>query len=161
EGPRTSAQAHRSGRPATARRPVMSTLVQIGLSNALLATALALVIWPIAARLKNPQISLLLWLLVVAKLLAPPLVSLPIEKWRGRVAEIASAWRQSMPDVTDHWVSDRADWVQRHEASTPSIEDGTRQGSSVSHSDNTDDVTIEQGGDRQNLPVARKAFGGA
>ena len=53
-------------------------IIQIGLSNACIALALAIVALVVEATVKRPQLSHLLWLLVFIKLLTPPLVSIPV-----------------------------------------------------------------------------------
>ena len=53
-------------------------LIQIGLSNACIALALAIVALVVEATVKRPQLAHLLWLLVFIKLVTPPLVSIPI-----------------------------------------------------------------------------------
>ena len=67
----------------------MDTLLHVGLSNAVLATALAL---PAAAasRLRRPALAHGLWLLVLLKLLTPPLWRVPVP-WPAAVAEPAGA----------------------------------------------------------------------
>jgi beta-lactamase regulating signal transducer with metallopeptidase domain/protein involved in polysaccharide export with SLBB domain len=53
----------------------MNTLLEIGLTNALLATMLALVVVMITRLWRHPSIAHALWLLVLVKLVTPPLVN--------------------------------------------------------------------------------------
>lgn len=78
----------------------MTTLFEIGLSNALAATALGvlvwvLIIWPSARRRLRPQWVFLAWVLVLAKLLVPPLVPLPLGSLRRRVEPAAKSVLQA------------------------------------------------------------------
>jgi len=56
----------------------MQTLIQIVLSNLVFAAALALAAWIISKFWKNQQACHLLWLMVLAKLVTPPLWSIPL-----------------------------------------------------------------------------------
>jgi bla regulator protein blaR1 len=56
----------------------MDTLFDAGLANALLASALALVAAPVARLCRRPALAHALWLLVLLKLVTPPLVALPL-----------------------------------------------------------------------------------
>ena len=58
----------------------METLLRIGLSNAVAAALLALVVGTAACVWRRPAVLHALWLLVLVKLLTPPLVWLP-EPW--------------------------------------------------------------------------------
>lgn len=53
-------------------------LFQIGLSNACLSLALAIVAMLVGARAKRPHLAYMLWLLVFVKLVTPPIVTIPI-----------------------------------------------------------------------------------
>ncbi|UCD38464.1 MAG: M56 family metallopeptidase, partial [Fidelibacterota bacterium] len=54
------------------------SLFQVVLSNAALALALAIVALVVGAILKRPQLAHLLWLLVLVKLLTPPVMTIPV-----------------------------------------------------------------------------------
>lgn len=57
----------------------MSNLfMQIGLSNACFSLALAIIAMVVGAKARRPHLAYLLWLLVLVKLLTPPLVSVPV-----------------------------------------------------------------------------------
>ena len=56
----------------------MDTLLQIGLSNAVVATFLALVVGCVGLVWRRPALLHSLWLLVLLKLLTPPLVWVPV-----------------------------------------------------------------------------------
>jgi beta-lactamase regulating signal transducer with metallopeptidase domain len=58
----------------------MRTLLEMGLSNAVLATILALPVAAISRLCRRPALTHSLWLLVLLKLVTPPLVALP-EGW--------------------------------------------------------------------------------
>lgn len=53
-------------------------LLQIALSNAVVSAAMALVAMMVQRTLNRPQLAYLLWLLVIIKLVTPPLVTLPV-----------------------------------------------------------------------------------
>src|SRR5436190_9348076 len=59
----------------------MNWLVSIGLTNAILATLLAAIAWAIARFWRQPALAHLLWVVVLLKLLTPPLIEIPIG-WR-------------------------------------------------------------------------------
>jgi len=58
------------------------TLLEIGLSNAVVASLLALVAFVVTKRMR-PQWALAVWLLVLAKLLMPPLLTVPLASLRA------------------------------------------------------------------------------
>lgn len=60
----------------------MGSLVQMGLSNALLAGALAVVALVVGRLSRRPALVHSLWVLVLLKLVTPPLVSLPVPGWQ-------------------------------------------------------------------------------
>jgi beta-lactamase regulating signal transducer with metallopeptidase domain len=62
----------------------MTWLVAIGLANALWAALLAGAAVICARWLRRPALAHLLWIVVLAKLLTPPLVELPLGDWLGR-----------------------------------------------------------------------------
>src|SRR5437667_428240 len=64
----------------------MGTLLEIGLSNAAVASVLALLAAAGARLVRRPALAHALWLLVLLKLLTPPLVTVPIA-WPGGSAE--------------------------------------------------------------------------
>src|SRR6266478_124954 len=72
----------------------MPPLLQIVLSNALMATALALVVAAIACIARRPALTHVLWLLVLLKLLTPGIIPLPVSWPAAR--EVSS----SAPDTT-------------------------------------------------------------
>ncbi|HEV3121781.1 MAG TPA: M56 family metallopeptidase, partial [Isosphaeraceae bacterium] len=63
----------------------MPALLEIGLANALAATALALAAAAVGWHRRRPALAHSLWLLVLLKLVTPPLVSFPVE-WPAPVA---------------------------------------------------------------------------
>ena len=56
----------------------MTTLVVMGISNAVQVTALAAVVFLVARLVRNAAISRCLWLLVLLKLVTPPVLSIPL-----------------------------------------------------------------------------------
>src|SRR5947209_13740251 len=56
----------------------MDTLLYAGLGNAVTATALALVVAAVARFCRRPALVHSLWLLVLLKLVTPPIVSVPL-----------------------------------------------------------------------------------
>ena len=56
----------------------MNPLLQIVWSNAFVATALALLVFPLARACRNPALSHSLWILVLVKLVTPPIISVPL-----------------------------------------------------------------------------------
>lgn len=60
----------------------MTAWLEYGLSNALAATALAIVALAVTRFARRPQLAFAAWLLVLAKLLVPPLVGLPLPSLR-------------------------------------------------------------------------------
>lgn len=63
---------------------LMTSLVAGGLSNALWAALLAAVALASSRWLRRPALAHLLWIIVLAKLVTPPLVELPLDRWLGR-----------------------------------------------------------------------------
>ena len=61
----------------------MATLLHAGLTNAVLAAVLAVVVFGITRIWRNPQAAHVLWLLVLLKMVTPPLVSVPIPLGAG------------------------------------------------------------------------------
>ncbi len=61
---------------------MITTWLEIGISNALVTTALAALAW-VATRRMRPRLAFAVWLLVLAKLLAPPLWNAPLGTLRA------------------------------------------------------------------------------
>src|SRR5579885_1001929 len=59
----------------------MQSLLHILLSNAASAAVLAAVVWPLCLLCRRPALKRALWLVVLFKLLCPPLVALPLDRW--------------------------------------------------------------------------------
>ncbi len=57
----------------------MTTLLTIGLTNAVIASLLAIVVWCVTRVWRQPPVAAILWTLVLVKLVTPPLVAIP---WR-------------------------------------------------------------------------------
>jgi beta-lactamase regulating signal transducer with metallopeptidase domain/protein involved in polysaccharide export with SLBB domain len=72
----------------------MSTYVAIGLINAVSAGILALLVLGITRIWKNPRLAYGLWMIVLLKLITPPVVNIPLRfTWQSEVAQ-----RESGPD---------------------------------------------------------------
>jgi beta-lactamase regulating signal transducer with metallopeptidase domain len=68
----------------------MQALLELGLNNALGAVVLALPAWAVSRRGRHPALAHALWVLVLIKLVTPPLVSVPIPWPRSVVHETFS-----------------------------------------------------------------------
>src|SRR5579864_801757 len=75
----------------------MNALLQIALVNALTAGLLALVVAPLCKVLRRPPLTRALWVLVLLKLVTPPIWSVPI--WHRPVAA-AQPTAQAQDDAT-------------------------------------------------------------
>ena len=67
----------------------MTWLLSIGLHNAAVTAFLALLVWGLTRIWKNPPAAHLLWLLVLVKLVTPPLVILDLGSWVAESAVVA------------------------------------------------------------------------
>jgi beta-lactamase regulating signal transducer with metallopeptidase domain len=78
----------------------MQTLLEFGLANAVMATVLAVAAACVGRLCHRPAVSHVLWLLVILKLVTPPLVHLPVA-WplEGDVARDAQAEQPVMVEV--------------------------------------------------------------
>ena len=56
----------------------MTNLFVLGLTNAIVATVLAIVVWCVTRVWRQPPLVQLLWVLVLVKLVTPPLVAIPL-----------------------------------------------------------------------------------
>lgn len=59
----------------------MSWLVAVGLINAALASVLAMLAWSVGRWCRRPALARLLWIVVLGKLLTPPLLNPPLGDW--------------------------------------------------------------------------------
>jgi beta-lactamase regulating signal transducer with metallopeptidase domain len=78
----------------------MDTLLQIGLSNAVVATALALVVACVGLLWRRPALVHSLWLLVLLKLITPPLFWVPVPWPPTPTAHAAAAEASAAPEQT-------------------------------------------------------------
>jgi hypothetical protein len=88
----------------------MTTWLELGASNALAGTALALLAWVVSHFCRRPQVVFAVWLLVLAKLVAPPLVAPPLESLREYftwLPAVVADERSDLP-VNEEFMSD--DW---------------------------------------------------
>ena len=67
---------------------MLDSLFHVGLSNACLACLLAILATIVSARFKQPQVAHILWLLVMVKLITPPLIAVPIS-FPGMQAQVS------------------------------------------------------------------------
>jgi beta-lactamase regulating signal transducer with metallopeptidase domain len=86
----------------------MNAWLEIGLSNALVATALALAAWLVTRVVRRADVVFFIWLIVLVKLVSPPLVSIPWEvaptreSFAVKGAEDDGAAMTSIGERTDH-----------------------------------------------------------
>jgi beta-lactamase regulating signal transducer with metallopeptidase domain len=82
----------------------MDTLLEIGLRNALLATLLALIAWVVGKLARRPALTHVLWVLVLLRLLLPPLwnIGIPRPAWITTPMTAAANESELLParDVT-------------------------------------------------------------
>jgi beta-lactamase regulating signal transducer with metallopeptidase domain len=78
----------------------MESLLNVGISNAVAAVVLALVAFAVDRVFRRPALSHLFWLLVLLKLLTPPLVHVPLP-WPSGPARPAVTLPQGVPAVED------------------------------------------------------------
>lgn len=57
---------------------MIDLLLQIGISNALVAMVLALIALTVGIIVRRPQLTYMLWLLVFIKLVTPPILNFPV-----------------------------------------------------------------------------------
>lgn len=69
----------------------MTWLVAIGLTNAVLASILAVLAWCVGRSARRPALARLMWVLVLCKLLSPPLFHPALGDWFSTPAWLASA----------------------------------------------------------------------
>src|SRR5947199_9418964 len=65
----------------------MSWLISTGLTNAALATLLALVALAISRLIRSPALTHLLWIVVLIKLITPPIIPIPVGLNLGFLSE--------------------------------------------------------------------------
>jgi uncharacterized protein (TIGR03067 family) len=95
-------------------------LLAFGLHNAVFVAFLSLLVWGVTRIWKNPPAAHLMWLLVLVKLVTPPLLPVDLEKWSWRpganvsrsvvvppiAAPIPSAPELTADDVSSHSAAD-------------------------------------------------------
>ena len=74
---------------------------QIGLSNACFALVLALVALLVGAKSKRPHLAHLLWLMVLIKLVTPPLLSLPVIPSSGPLEESVRSFAMPVTEASE------------------------------------------------------------
>src|SRR5436190_20199656 len=79
----------------------LSWLMTTALINAALATLLALVALVISRLVRSPALTHLLWVVVLLKLLTPPLIHVPIA-WKLAILPERGAGAARASDLTDH-----------------------------------------------------------
>src|SRR5437588_10989545 len=99
----------------------MNTLLQMGLSNALMATILAVLAAGIGRLYHRPALIHGLWLLVLLKLITPSFILYPIP-WLGGPGSSANA--RSAADGTERRVAMASAWEGEHREDTRPLEDG-------------------------------------
>ncbi len=88
---------------------MIDLLLQFGISNLLLSAALAATAWAVQARGKRPMLAHLLWLLVLAKLITPPLWSVSMVTLPGASPSFAE-WSAEL--ATSHPEAFLADGIE-------------------------------------------------
>ena len=83
----------------------METLLRIGLSNAVAALLLALLVVTVACVWRRPAVLHALWILVLVKLVTPPLVWLP-EPWAVSTDAAPASGGRQPPDFAPHQGAD-------------------------------------------------------
>ncbi len=78
----------------------METLLHAGLANAVAATALAVLAFVVDRSLRRPAVSHAFWLLVLLKLLTPPLVQVPLP-WPGGAGQALTPHPRGEPPGPD------------------------------------------------------------
>jgi beta-lactamase regulating signal transducer with metallopeptidase domain len=89
---------------------VTQTLLHIALSNAAVAAALAVAALAVTVALRRPALSHAAWLLVLLKLLTPPLFTVPVE-WPGTAVSTVAP-----EPVVEQWGAPHGDLSQQIEA---------------------------------------------
>jgi beta-lactamase regulating signal transducer with metallopeptidase domain len=74
----------------------MDTFLRIGLSNAVAATALALIAAGVSRFARRPAVTHVLWVIVLLKLITPPLLAIPVHL-RGTPADRGTVLEQPVP----------------------------------------------------------------
>jgi beta-lactamase regulating signal transducer with metallopeptidase domain/polyhydroxyalkanoate synthesis regulator phasin len=83
---------------------VIDLLLKIGLSNACFALAMAIVAVVVGKTTRRPDLANLLWLLVLLKLVTPPLVTIPGVSFSGQsetVVAVAEHYQPPAPSASD------------------------------------------------------------
>jgi bla regulator protein BlaR1 len=88
----------------------MSWLSSI-VSNVLLASMLALTAWFVQRRLRRPAFAHILWVLVLVKLVTPPLVSVPLRQFAGTLACRIGVCGCGKHSLTQTLASDTVPWI--------------------------------------------------
>ena len=83
----------------------MSPWFETGISNGVAATGLALVAWLVTRYCRRPRVAFVLWLLVLLKLVAPPLVELPVASLRSLAMFEKSSRRGRCLPIGRRWSS--------------------------------------------------------
>jgi beta-lactamase regulating signal transducer with metallopeptidase domain len=81
----------------------MDTLLEIGLSNALMAAVLALGVAVVGHFWRRPAVIHCLWMLVLVKLITPPMIYVPVPQFRSWVpyADGLASTSVGLPDTVD------------------------------------------------------------
>jgi beta-lactamase regulating signal transducer with metallopeptidase domain len=79
----------------------MTSLFTIGVTNALVATALAFIVWCVTRVWRQPALAQLLWVLVLVKLVTPPLVAIP---WPVERDAIVSLPAETQTDTDQEYI---------------------------------------------------------
>ncbi len=98
----------------------MSAFLQMALSNIAVAGLLAILAWLVGRWQRRPALTHALWLLVLVKLMTPPLVTLPLPTWPTPTAEVAEPAPIEIP--VDLPVALEELWVESAEPAPVAVE---------------------------------------
>jgi beta-lactamase regulating signal transducer with metallopeptidase domain len=112
------------------------TLLSAGLLNAAAAALLAIVILIVSRFCRNPAVVHALWLLVLLKLVTPPLISVPLSTWD--IGRAAGPFAFTSKAVTSLAVGAPASRMER--AAPPAVAD--RAGEAIPSANETSDGTV-------------------
>jgi beta-lactamase regulating signal transducer with metallopeptidase domain len=90
----------------------MTSLLIVGLSNAVIAAALTVVAFAVTRVTKNPHLAHALWLVVLLKLVTPPLVDVPLPRGLfATAAEDPTPTPTPTPVASDPSLRTPSDWI--------------------------------------------------
>ena len=92
----------------------MPSLLPILLSNAAGAALLAALVWPLTLLCRRrPAIGRAVWIVVLLKLLAPPMVAIPLDRWMKHQAPPVVVPQVVLSDAETNWIRANPDLIPR------------------------------------------------